>query len=109
MDSKKIIHVIATQECKEGKRDAFLAEFHKVQPKVLAEVGCIQYEPAVDIQSAIPIQQPVRNNHVAIIEKWESLEALYAHLQAPHMKEFFAATSEFTNGMDLRILESHKL
>ena len=107
--SKNIIHVLATVECKEGKRDAYLEEFHKVQPKVLAEVGCIQYEPAIDIQTAIPVQQPVRNNHFVIIEKWESLEALYAHLQAPHMKEYFAATGALTNGMDLRVLESHKL
>jgi quinol monooxygenase YgiN len=77
---KNIIHVIATMEVKEGKRDAFLAEFHKVQPKVLAEVGCIQYEPAIDIKTAIPVQAPVRDHHIAIIEKWESLEALYTHL-----------------------------
>ena len=55
MDGKKIIHVLATIEVKEGKRDAYLAEFHKVQPKVLAEVGCIQYEPAIDVQTAIPV------------------------------------------------------
>jgi quinol monooxygenase YgiN len=55
------------------------------------------------------VQPPVRNNHFSIIEKWESLEALYAHLKAPHMKEYFTATAGLSNGMDLRILETHKL
>ena len=49
MDSPKVIHVIATIECKEGMRDAYIAEFHKVRPAVLDEAGNIQYEPAIDI------------------------------------------------------------
>ena len=100
--------MLATVEVQDVKRDAYLTEFHKVQPKVLAEDGCIQYEPAIDVQTAISVQKPVRDNHFVIIEKWESLEALYAHLQAPHMKEYFAATADLSSGMDLRVLESHK-
>ena len=41
--------VDCSHERKEGMRDAYLAEFHKVRPAVLAEAGCIQYEPAIDI------------------------------------------------------------
>ena len=34
-----MIHVIATIELNAGKRESFLAEFKKVQPKVRAEDG----------------------------------------------------------------------
>lgn len=44
-----IIHVIATVTVHDGKRDDYLAIFHKLVPKVLAEQGCIEYGPTVDI------------------------------------------------------------
>ena len=34
-----MIHVIAAIEVKPGKREAFLAEFHKLMPSVRAEAG----------------------------------------------------------------------
>ena len=34
-----MIYVIATLEVKPGKREAFLAEFHRNMPKVRAEKG----------------------------------------------------------------------
>jgi quinol monooxygenase YgiN len=47
--------VIATVEIIEGKRDEYLAAFQELVPLVLAEKGCIEYGPFVDIQTAIPI------------------------------------------------------
>ena len=44
------------------------------------------------------ITGPPRIKTVVIIEKWASIEALYAHLEAPHMKEFFAAIRGLTEG-----------
>jgi len=38
-----MIHVIATIELAEGKRQAFLAEFRKLVPLVKAEAGCLAY------------------------------------------------------------------
>jgi len=75
-----VIPVIATIEVAERRRDDFLAECHRVVPPVRAESGCLDYGPTVDIAS----QGPPRNNIVTIVEKWESLDALKLHLQAPH-------------------------
>jgi len=102
----KIIHVIATFEVKEGKRDEFIAAFNQLLPHVKAEKGCIEYGPLVDIQTAIPIQDPIRPNHVIISEKWESLEALNAHLQRAHMNEFFANHGPLTNGVKIQVLQN---
>ena len=67
-----MIHVIATIEVKPGKREAFLAEFHRIVPLVHAEKGCIEYGPTVDVSSGIPVQGPLRENIAVIVEKWAS-------------------------------------
>jgi quinol monooxygenase YgiN len=80
-----MIHVIATVELHDGQRDAFLAEFDKVVPDVLAEDGCLEYGPTTDLTTDISAQLPPRPNVVTIVEKWESLDHLKQHLVAPHM------------------------
>jgi quinol monooxygenase YgiN len=100
-----MIHVIATIEIAEGKRDAFLAEFHKVVPPVLAEKGCIDYGPTIDVATGIPAQGPLRDDVVTVVERWESLEALRAHLQAPHMAEYRARVKDLVRGVKLQVVQ----
>jgi quinol monooxygenase YgiN len=83
-----MIHVIATIELHPGRRDAFLAEFRRVVPDVLAEPGCIEYGPAIDAETDVTAQLPPRPDVVTIVEKWESLDHLKAHLAAPHMQAY---------------------
>ena len=99
-----MIHVIATINVKPGKRDAFLAEFHRIVPLVHAEAGCIEYGPTVDIASGIIVQGPLRENVAVIIEKWESLDALKAHTQAPHMADYRVRVKDFVENVQLQIL-----
>jgi quinol monooxygenase YgiN len=100
-----MIHVLATIELGPGKRRAFLEEFHQLMPKVRAEVGCIEYGPAVDAATAISIQSPPRDDVVLVIEKWETIAALEAHLAAPHMADYRAATAEMVRRVTLQVLE----
>ncbi len=100
-----MIYVIATVEVKPGKRDAFLAEFHKNMSNVRAEKGCIEYGPTVDVKTDIKTQIPLRESTVTIVEKWESLQALQAHLQAPHMKEYRERVKDIVAGLTLQVLE----
>ena len=100
-----MIHVIATIEVKPGKRDAFLAEFHRVMPLVRAEAGCLEYGPTVDVASGIGAQGPLRDNVAVIVEKWESLAALQAHLQAPHMAEYRVRVKELVVYVQLQVLQ----
>lgn len=101
-----MIHVLATVTVKPGKRDAFLDEFHRIMPLVHAETGCIEYGPTVDIASGVSVQGPIRDNVAVIIEKWESLAALKAHLQAPHMIEYRVRVKDLVENVTLQILES---
>ncbi len=101
-----MICVIATIELNEGCRDEFLAIFRELVPKVLAEEGCIDYVPMIDVPAELPGQPPVQENVVTVVEKWSSLDALERHLMAPHMGEFRERTNAFRRGVALRILES---
>jgi len=100
-----MIFVIATIEVKPGKREAFLAEFNKNVPNVRAEKGCLEYGPTVDAKTDIKAQIPLRENVVTIVEKWESLQALHAHLVAPHMATYRERVKDYVVGATLQILD----
>jgi quinol monooxygenase YgiN len=100
-----MIHVIATITLNEGKREAFLAEFRKLVPLVRTEQGCLDYGPTVDVHTGLALQGPVRGNVVTVVEKWESVDALKKHLQAPHMIAYRPKVKDFVKETVLQVLE----
>ncbi|MGH8761210.1 MAG: putative quinol monooxygenase [Burkholderiales bacterium] len=99
-----MVHVIATVELAPGTREKFLSEFRNVIPAVRAEAGCIEYGPAVDADTDIPIQFRIGADKVVVIEKWESVASLKAHVVAPHMQTYRAKVKDCVRGMELRVL-----
>jgi len=99
-----MIVVLATIELQPGKREDFLREFRKIVPLVRAEQGCIEYFPTVDHASGLPVQASLRDDLVVVVEKWESIPALEAHLIAPHMMQYRPKVKEFVNRVALQIL-----
>jgi quinol monooxygenase YgiN len=99
-----MIHVIATIETAAGRRDDFLAAFSQLVPDVLAEDGCIEYGPAIDVATALN-SEPARENIVTVMEKWENVEALHAHLKAPHMLRYRERVKDIVVAISIRVLE----
>jgi quinol monooxygenase YgiN len=99
-----MIHVIASIGVKPGRRAAFIDIFKANVPAVLSEEGCIEYIPAVDAESGIEAQWR-DETVVTVIEKWETLDALHAHLAAPHMEQFQLDTAELVEDVSLTILQ----
>jgi quinol monooxygenase YgiN len=97
-----MIAVIATIETKPGGRVALLAAFKELTPKVLAEEGCLEYGPFIDLETNLTAEP--RENVVTMIEKWASVEALEAHLMSPHMIAFRKATESLRLDIKLQIL-----
>jgi quinol monooxygenase YgiN len=97
-----MICVIATIETAPGRRDDLLAVFKQLVPLVLAENGCIEYAPTIDVPCDLAGSRP---NVVTMVEKWESLAALQAHLATPHMAEFRNQTADMRLSLSLQILE----
>ncbi len=100
-----MICVIATIQVAEGRRDEFLKEFRKIVPLVCEETGCIEYAPMVDIPTEIDAQAEATESVVFVVERWESVDALEAHLVAPHMLDYRKRVKNLVTGAEIRILE----
>lgn len=100
-----MIHVLAFIEVKEAHLDEFIRIFKANVPNVLREDGCIDYAPTVDIACGIP-RQALAPTVVTIIEKWDSLDALRAHMKTPHMISYGEAVKDMVETVELRILQA---
>jgi quinol monooxygenase YgiN len=99
-----MIHVIASIELKPNCRQDYLAVLKNNVPNVKAEEGNLAYEPVVDIDCGLPIQKAVRENVVTIMEAWESVEHLDAHLKTPHMKSYRDAVADYVESVSVQIM-----
>jgi quinol monooxygenase YgiN len=80
-----MIYVIATVELSEGGKEKYLAELKRVTPLVHKEKGCLEYGPTV--------------------ERWESLEALKAHLTQPHFLEYRERVKDVMKSVSIQVLK----
>jgi quinol monooxygenase YgiN len=86
----EMIHVIAILTTKPGKREEVLANIRAGLSRVHAEPGCIEYAVASDAEidpryaaARTPgLNSPVGPDTLVFVEKWESLDALDAHIAA---------------------------
>jgi len=99
-----MINVIASIQTKEGQLSEFIEIFKSNIPKVLEEKGCIEYVHTIHDPTCLHHQE-LNSNVVTIIEKWNSLEDLMAHLSAPHMLEYKEKTKDFVDKMSVKILK----
>lgn len=99
-----MIHVVAIITTKPGQREAVLETFRANRSHVLAESGCLEYQATIDAQPALGNQAELGPDTFAVIEKWESIEALQAHFKAPHMAAYGEKTRDFVAGRVIHVL-----
>ncbi len=99
-----MINVLASIHIKEGRLPEFIDIFKSNIPNVLKEKGCIEYVPAIDLPTGLPPQE-LNDNIVTIIEKWESIEDLQAHLSAPHMVAYQENVKDLVEKLSLKVLK----
>ena len=100
-----MIQVIATIELKPGCRDDFLPLLNENVPRVNAEDGCLAYDPFVDVDSGLPVPGEIRPNVVTLIEAWNSLDALHAHLKTSHMAAYRDAVKDMVVDVRIQVLK----
>ncbi|MGH7156263.1 MAG: putative quinol monooxygenase [Acetobacteraceae bacterium] len=99
-----MIHVLALITAKPGQRDTILQAFRANMPAVHAEKGCIEYGPAIDTEGAGGIQTKLGPDSFAVVEKWESLDALKAHGASPHMAAYAGKTRDLIASRVIHVL-----
>jgi quinol monooxygenase YgiN len=99
-----MINVIASIHIKEDNLEEFIEIFKSNVPAVLKEKGCIEYMPTVDVPTGLPPQE-LNSNVVTIIEKWDTLDDLKAHLSSPHMLEYREKTIGIVEKMSVKVLK----
>ena len=99
-----MIIVIASVRVKAEWLPEFMEIFKANVPKVRDEKGCIEYFPAIDIDSGLPVQK-LDKNVVTIIEKWQSVEALRAHLKTPHMLAYREKVKDMVEDLSIKVLQ----
>lgn len=75
--------IVAHITAESGKEDLVKAELEKLIPPTVAEAGCIQYDLHQDNDTP---------THFMFYENWESRDLWQAHMNAPHLDAFRAAT-----------------
>lgn len=98
-----MVHVLASIRVVPGRKADFIKIFKANVPNVLNEDGCIEYIPTVDFPSGFSSQE-LDENLVTIIEKWESLEHLQAHLVASHMNSYQEQVKDMVEHVGLKVL-----
>ena len=100
-----MIHVFAIITAKPGLRAQVLEAFNANRPAVLAEQGCIEYQAAIDAAGMPQSRGSLGEDTFAVVERWESTDALKAHAASPHMAAYSAKTKEWVAGRMIHILE----
>ncbi len=101
-----MVHVIAIITTTPGMRDNVLTAFRENMPAVLAEQGCIEYQPVIDAQDAGKAQSPLGEDTFMVVEKWESMQHLTAHANSSHMAAYAKKVGHMVADRSIHILSN---
>jgi len=98
--------VIADIQIRSGAphRENVLNAFRKITPIVLQEDGCYGYELLVDHESNMNYQTKLPDS-ITMLEHWESIEHLNAHLQTSHMQAYKQHVKDDVLDVKIRIMQ----
>lgn len=101
-----MLTIIAEIRVHEGQqhKTKVIHAFEKITPTVLAEQGCHGYELLVDADLNVNFQAK-DDNVITMLEYWESIEHLNAHMQTAHMQAYQAEVKDDVIDVKIRILE----
>lgn len=78
--------------------------FKKITPIVLLEKGCYGYELLTDYLTEVDFQTKVPDS-ITLLEHWESMQHLKAHLKTAHMQAYQVQVKDDVIGVKIRIMQ----
>ncbi len=100
-----MIQVVTTVEVRADCLKEFQLALNDIVPLVQAEEGCLAYEPMADLDIGLPTQIKPRNSTITLVESWETIDSLRAHLQAAHMARFRHTAQGYVLGIRHQVLQ----
>lgn len=99
-----MVHVIASIHFDPARENELLTIYSDFVPEVLSEEGCIEYTPTRDLETDLPNQE--KNEALfTVTEKWISMDAFKAHLNAPHVLEFRKKIQGIVTKVSVKVLQ----
>ena len=89
----------------ETSRAEYIAKTRAIIDTVRAEKGCCEYRLLGDAVTDWEKPQRFGERTLWMLEKWESIESLKAHLETPHMKAFGPKVRPFRSASTFHVLE----
>ena len=83
----------------------YVAKTLAVVPTVRAEEGCRMYTLLRDAETDWDKPMRFGERTMWMLEKWDSVDALKAHLQTPHMKAFGPTVRDMRAGSTFHVLQ----
>jgi quinol monooxygenase YgiN len=84
-------------------KEKVMQAFKKIIPTVRKEPGCHTYELLVDADVEVNYQTKDADL-ILILEKWEGIEYLNAHIQTPHVQAYQLEVRDHVADVKIRIL-----
>lgn len=82
------VYVLCRFDLQPGKKDAYAEAVRTITDAVRHEKGCRFYSLVGDAETDMKNQMTFGPDVLWMVECWDSVDALKAHLAAPHMKAF---------------------
>jgi quinol monooxygenase YgiN len=88
----------------DSHKEKIIQAFKKITPTVLQEQGCHGYQLLVDANVEASYQTK-DSDLIIMLEKWETIEHLNAHLQTEHMQTYQVEVKDHVADIKIRILD----
>lgn len=88
-----------------GVRARYVEAVDQVLAEVRAEPGCLFYSLMGDAETEWTAPQRGGDGVLWMIEHWDSVDSLKAHLETPHMRKFAPAAAPLRSGSTFRVLQ----
>ena len=89
----------------EANKADYIAQTKAILDTVRREDGCMEYRLLGDCETDWEKPQRFGDRTLWMLEKWESIEALKAHLETPHMKAFGPTVRPMRSASTFHVLE----
>lgn len=89
----------------DADRAAYVAQTKAILGAVRQESGCIEYRLLGDCETDWDKPQRFGERTLWMVEQWDSVRSLKAHLETPHMKAFGPKVSGMKSGSTFHVLE----